>query len=181
MLAASVYIIETIRTQMIRRILISILLLILVAIVATAGLLQLHHNAWVALGESPVLWDWMYALLEGLVPFAVAQYVAVAGAFALAWVLRPGKWRLFCNLLIAWGITWLPVVVLSTGDVTASSGGPFNFPMSMFAVPFFAFICLVELGLALIFRAIRSSRGKVASTVEQMIKQTDDSKEGDRS
>ena len=119
--------------------------------------------------------------MEGFIPFAMAQYVAVAGAFALAWVLWTGKWRLFRNILIAWGITWLPVVILSTGDVTASSGGPFNFPMSMFAVPFFAFICLVELGLALIFRAIRSSRGMVAPTVEQMIKQTDVSKEGDRS
>ncbi len=76
---------------MIRRIFISILLLILVAIAATIGLLHLHHNAWVAQGESPLLWDWMYALQEGLIPFAVAQYVAVAGAFALAWLLGAGK------------------------------------------------------------------------------------------
>lgn len=145
---------------MIRRIFISILLLILVAIAATIGLLHLHHNAWAAQGESPLLWDWMYALQEGLIPFAVAQYVAVAGAFALAWLLGAGKWRLFRNILIAWGFTWLPVALISTGDVTASSGGPFNFPMSMFAIPFFAFICLVELGLALLIRAFRSSRGK---------------------
>ena len=145
---------------MIRRIFISILLLILVAIAATIGLLHLHHNAWAAQGESPLLWDWMYALQEGLIPFAVAQYVAVAGAFALAWLLGADKWRLFRNILIAWGFTWLPVALISTGDVTASSGGPFNFPMSMFAIPFFAFICLVELGLALLIRAFRSSRGK---------------------
>ena len=145
---------------MIRRIFISILLLILVAIAATIGLLHLHHNAWAAQGESPLLWDWMYALQEGLIPFAVTQYVAVAGAFALAWLLGADKWRLFRNILIAWGFTWLPVALISTGDVTASSGGPFNFPMSMFAIPFFAFICLVELGLALLIRAFRSSRGK---------------------
>lgn len=145
---------------MIRRIFISILLLILVAIAATIGLLHLHYNAWAAQGESPLLWDWMYALQEGLIPFAVAQYVAVAGAFALAWLLGAGKWRLFRNILIAWGFTWLPVALISTGDVTASSGGPFNFPMSMFAIPFIAFICLVELGLALLIRAFRSSRGK---------------------
>ena len=90
---------------MLRRIFISILLLILVAIVATIGLLHLHQNAWVEQGESPLLWDWIYVLLEGFIPFAMAQYVAVAGAFALAWVLWSGKWRLFRNILIAWGIT----------------------------------------------------------------------------
>ncbi len=153
---------------MIRRILISILMLILVATVATLGLLHLHYKAWAALGESPILWDWMYVLTEGLVPFAVAQYVAVAGAFALAWVLWPGECRLLRNILIAWGITWLPVAFLSTGDITASSGGPFNFPMSMFAVPLFAFFCLVELGVALLFRAFRSTQGKVNPTVERM-------------
>ena len=178
--AGSVYIIATLHTQMIRRISLSILLLILVAIVATVELMQLHHNAWVAQGESPVLWDWTYVLMEGLIPFAVAQYVAVAGAFALAWVLWSGKWRLVRNILIVWGITWLPVVVLSTGDVTASSGGPFNFPMSMFAVPFFAFICLVELGGVLLFRAFRSTRGKVNPTAKQLTKQTYVSQGGDR-
>ncbi len=165
---------------MIRRIFISILLLVLVAIVATMGLLHLHHNAWETQGESPVLWDWMHALLDGRVPFAVAQYVAVAGAFSLAWVLWSSKWRLFRNLLIAWGITWLPVVVLSTGDVTASSAGPFNFPMSMFAAPLFAFICLVELGIALLIRAFRTTRGKANPAAEQLTKQTYVSQGGDR-
>ena len=164
---------------MIRRILISILMLILVATVATLGLLHLHYKAWAALGESPILWDWMYVLSEGLVPFAVAQYVAVAGAFAFAWVLWPGECRLLRNILIAWGITWLPVVFLSTGDITASSGGPFNFPMSMFAVPLFAFFCLVELGVALLFRAFCPSRRLSNPTTERMIKQTDDLSQGD--
>ena len=145
---------------MIRKTFISFLLLTLVAIGATVWLMQLHHHAWIAQGESPILWDWTYVLMEGLIPFAVAQYIAVAGAFALAWVLLPGKWRLFRNILIAWGITWLPVVFVSTRDVTASSGGPFNFPMSMFAAPLFAFICLVELGIALLIRAFCSTRGK---------------------
>ena len=153
---------------MIRKTFISFLLLTLVAIGASVGLLQLHHNAWIAQGESPVLWDWTYVLMEGLIPFAVAQYVAVAGAFALAWVLWDSKWPMLRNLLIAWGITWLPVAIISTGDVTASSGGPFNFPMSMFAAPLFAFFCLVELGAALLFRAFRSTRGKVNPTAEQV-------------
>ena len=152
---------------MIRRILISISLLLLVAIVATMWLLQLHHHSWVAQGESPVPWDWTYVLMEGLIPFAVAQYVAVAGAFALAWVLWDSKWPMLRNLLIAWGITWLPVAIISAGDVTASSGGPFNFPMSMFAAPLFAFFCLVELGAALFFRVFRSTQGKVNPTVER--------------
>lgn len=147
---------------MVRRIFISTLLLILVVIVATIGLLHLHHNAWVEQGESPGLWDWTCALLEGIIPFAVAQYIAVAGAFALAWVLWSSKWRMFRNILIAWGITWLPVVIIATGDVTVSSGGPFNVPGSMFAAPLFAFFCLVELGLVLLFRAFRTPRGKVS-------------------
>ncbi len=155
---------------MIRRILISISLLLLVAIVAMMWLLQLHHHSWVAQGESPVLWDWTYVLMEGLIPFAVAQYVAATGAFALAWVLWSSKWRLVRNILIMWGITWLPVAIISTGDVTASSGGPFNFPMAMFAAPLFAFFCLVELGAALLFRAFRSTRGKVNPTAEQVKK-----------
>lgn len=155
-------------TQMIRRISCSILLLILVAIVATVGLLILHHDAWVGNGESPALWDWMYALLEGLIPFAVAQYVAVAGAFALAWVLWSSKWRLLRNLLIAWGITWLPVVIISTGDVTASSGGPFNFPTFMFAVPVFGILCLAELGVALLFQWRAAARGRLRFTDERM-------------
>ena len=153
---------------MIRRTFISFLLLIAVSIVATMGLLYLHREAWVAQGESPLLWDWTYVLLEGLIPFAVAQYVAVAGAFALAWGLWSGKWQLFRNILIAWGITWLPVVFVSTGDVCASSDGPFNFPMSMFVVPLFAFFCLVELGLALLFRAFRRSRCKVTPMAQRI-------------
>ena len=165
---------------MIRKTVISVLLLTLVAIGATTGLMQLHHNAWVAQGESPILWDWTYVMLEGIIPFAVAQYVAVAGAFALAWVLWSSKWRLFRNILIAWGITWLPVVFVSTRDVTASSGGPFNFPMSMFAAPIFAFFCLVELGVVLLFRAFRTTRGKANPAAEQLTKQTDVSQEGDR-
>ncbi len=166
--AASVYLLEKSKTRMIRKTFISFLLLTLVAIGASVGLLQLHHNAWIAQGESPVPWDWTYVLMEGLIPFAVAQYVAVAGAFALAWVLWNSKWPMLRNLLIAWGITWLPVAIISTGDVTASSGGPFNFPMSMFAAPLFAFFCLVELGAALLFRAFRSTRGKVNPTAEQV-------------
>ena len=160
---------------MIRRILISISLLLLVAIVATMWLLQLHHHSWVAQGESPVLWDWTYVLMEGLIPFAVAQYVAAAGAFALAWVLWSSKWRLIRNILIMWGITWLPVAIISTGDVTASSGGPFNFPMSMFAAPLFAFFCLVELGAALLFRAFQPSHCKVNPLTAQIKNQNESS------
>ena len=119
---------------MLRRGLISVLLLITVAIAATVLHLHLHRAAWMEQGESAILWDWVYAMQDGLIPFAVAQYVAVAGSFALAWVLRLNEWRLLRRLLVAWGITWLPVAIVATGDVTASSAGPFNFPMSMFAV-----------------------------------------------
>ena len=143
---------------MTRRSLISILLLILVAISATSLHLILHRNAWVEQGESPLLWDWTHALMEDLIPLAVAQYTAVAGAFVLAWVLWHSKWHMLRRLLIAWGITWLPVALISSGDVTASSGGPFNFPMSMYAAPLFAILCLVELGIAILIRSIQRAR-----------------------
>lgn len=146
---------------MMRRLFTSLFLLILVAIVATIGHLHLHREAWVAHGEEPLLWDWTNALMEGCIPIAVALYVATAGAFALAWVLWSGEWRLTRNLLIAWGITCLPMGIIATGDVTASSGGPFNFPMAIFAIPFFAFVCLVELGRALLYQAFQRSRCKV--------------------
>ena len=146
------------QTQMTRRSIISILLLILVAISATSLHLILHRNAWVEQGESPLLWDWTYALMEDLIPLAVAQYTAVAGAFALAWVLWHSKWHMLRRLLIAWGITWLPVALISSGDVTASSGGPFNFPMSMYAAPLFAILCLVELGIAILIWSIQRAR-----------------------
>ena len=170
-----IYIIGKSKTRMIRKTFISFLLLTLVAIGATVGLMQLHHNAWIAQGESPVLWDWTYVLMEGLIPFAVAQYVAAAGAFALAWVLWSSKWRLVRNILIAWGITWLPVVFVSTKDGCASSGGPFNFPMSMFAAPLFAFFCLVELGAALLFRAFQPSHCKVNPLTAQIKNQNESS------
>ncbi len=153
---------------MLRRGLISVLLLITVAIAATVLHLYLHRAAWIEQGESAILWDWVYAMQDGLIPFAVAQYVAVAGAFALAWVLRLSEWRLLRRLLVAWGITWLPVAIVSTGDVTASSAGPFNFPMSMFAAPIFAFFCLVELGVALLIRAISIHRSKVNPIAERL-------------
>lgn len=143
---------------MIRRSFFSTLLLILVGLAATVLHLELDRESWVAQGESPHLWDWTEALLNSHILLAVAQYVAVAGAFALALVLWHSKWRMLRNLLIAWGITWLPVALISTGDVTASSGGPFNFPMSIFAAPIFALICLVELGIAILIRGFRHSR-----------------------
>lgn len=154
---------------MIRRTFTSLLLLILVAIVATIGLLHLHREAWKAHGESPLLWDWTDALMEGRIPIAAAQYIATAGAFTLTWVLWSSKWRLLRNLLIAWGITWLPVAFVSTGDVRASSDGPFNFPMAMFAILFFGFVCLVELGLALLFHAFQRSRCKANSIAEHIV------------
>lgn len=86
---------------MLRRGLISVLLLVTVAIAATVLHLHLHRAAWMEQGESTILWDWVYAMMDGLIPFAVAQYVAIAGAFALAWVLRLSEWRLLRRLLVA--------------------------------------------------------------------------------
>lgn len=145
------------RSQTIRRCCISALLLILVAVAATVMHLILHHNAWVEHGESPLLWDWAYILLNSPILFAVAQYAAVTCVFTLAWVLWHSKWRVLRNLLIAWGITWLPVAITSTGDVTVSTAGPFNFPMAMFAAPLFAFFCLQELCIAILIQTTQRS------------------------
>ncbi len=153
-----------------RRIVLSILLLLAVSAVATIVLLHLHREAWAAHGEAPLLWDVAYVLMEGSIPFAVAQYVAVAAAFALAWVLWLSPFRLLRNICIAWGITWLPVAFIATGDVTASSDGPFNFPESMFVAPIFAFFCMAELGFALLFRVFQAPRCKANPLAERMKK-----------
>lgn len=160
---------------MIRKTFISVLLLITVGIMAAIGHLFLHREAWVAHGEDLALWDWTYTLMDGRIPIAVAQYVTAAGAFALAWVLWDSKWPMLRNLLIAWGITWLPVAIISTGDVTASSGGPFNFHMSMFVAPLFAFFCLIELGGALLFRAFQPSHCMVNPLTAQIKNQSESS------
>lgn len=156
------------KTQIIRRGSISALLLALVAIVATAAHLYLHREAWIAQGESATLWDWTDAMWHLRVPFAAAQYVAVVTAFALAWMIWNTQWRLFRNILIAWGITWLPMAITATDDVTASFGGPFNFPLCMFAAPIFAFFCVVELVIALIiYAAIIAHRCEAKPSAKQ--------------
>ena len=159
----------------IRRFLLSLPLLLVVAVTATTLLLLLHQQAWIAHGESPSLWDWKYALLDVNRLFAVAQYIAAAGALTLAWVAWDCRWRPLRYILLSWGITWLPVVAVATGDVTASTSGPFNFPMAMFAAPIFAFFCLVELGIILLLSAMHTRRSKVNPVAQQLAKRAVDS------
>ncbi len=159
----------------IRRFLLSLPLLLVVAVAATALLLYLHRESWIAHGELPGLWDWKYTLLDETLLFAVAQYLAVAGALALAWVSWNYRRRPLRYILLSWGITWLPVVAVATGDVTASASGPFNFPMFMFAVPIFAFFCLVELGIILLLSAMHTRRSKVNPVAQQLAKRAVDS------
>ena len=154
---------------MIRRILISLLLLATVAAAATAIHLHLHRAAWTEQSESPILWDWTAAIFEGQLPFAVAQYTAIAGAFALAWVCRHSQWRVVRRILIAWGITWVPVALISSADVTASSAGPFNFPMSMFAAPIFGLFCIAEAVFILLLNSVRPASSKI-SPLSQILK-----------
>lgn len=154
----------------IRRFLLSLPLLLVVTVSATALLLHLHQQAWIAQGESPTLWDWKYALLDVNLLCAVAQYLAAAGALTLAWVAWDCRWRPLRYILLSWGITWLPVVAVATGDVTASTSGPFNFPMAMFAAPIFAFFCLVELGVILLLSAMHTRRSKVNPVAQQLAK-----------
>lgn len=154
----------------IRRLLISLPLLLVVAVTATTLLLHLHQQAWIAHGESPSLWDWKYAILDVNLLFAVAQYLAAAGALTLAWISWDCRWRPLRYILLSWGITWLPVVAIATGDVTASTSGPFNFPMAMFAAPLFAFFGLAELGIILLFHGIRAPRNKDNPLAKQLAK-----------
>jgi len=73
-------------------------------------------------------------------------------------------------ILLAWGITWLPVALIATGDVMASSDGPFNFPMSMFAVPLFAFFCLVEAGIIILLHRYSMSWSPKVNLTAQKLK-----------
>ncbi len=172
--SACVYIIGRVsphRTVMKKRLGISFLLLVLVAIIATSVHLYLDRWAWSEHGESPLLWNWQAAVMDGRVPWAVAQYMAMAGAFALAWIGWDCKWRPQRYILITWGITWIPVALISSADVTASSAGPFNFPMSMFAAPLFGFFCLVELVFILFICAYSTHRAKTHPIAQMLSKQ----------
>ncbi len=153
-----------------RRFLISLPLLGVVAIASTALLLHLDREAWIASGVSPALWDWKYTMMDGNLLFAVAQYLAAAGALALAWISWNCRWRPQRYILLAWGLTWLPVVLIATGDVMASSAGPFNFPMSMFAAPLFAFFCLVEAGIIILLHRYSMSWSPKVNLTAQKLK-----------
>ena len=147
---------------------ISVLLLVLVGIVATGVHLYLYHEAWVEQGESVPLWDWSQAIWNLRVLIAAAQYVAVVTAFALAWMIWNTQWRLFRNILIAWGITWLPMLIIATDDVTSTFSSPFPVPLCMFAGPVFAFFCVVELVIALIiYAAIIAHRCEAKPSAKQ--------------
>ncbi len=153
-----------------RRFLFSLPLLAVVALSATALLLVLHRQAWLAHGESPLLWDWKEAVFDGSIPWAVVQYVAAAGALALARILWSFQWRPLRYILLAWGITWLPVALIATGDVMASSDGPFNFPMSMFAVPLFELFCLAEAGIIILLHRYSMSWSPKVNLTAQKLK-----------
>lgn len=151
-----------------RRFLLSLPLLAVVALSATVLLLHLHRQAWLDHGEEALLWDWKEAVFNEHIPWAVVQYVAAAGALALARISWSFQWRPLRYILLAWGITWLPVALVATGDVTTSSAGPFNFPMSMFAVPLFGLFCLAEAGIILLIHAIHPSHSKDNPVAQQL-------------
>ena len=170
--SACVYIIGRVsphHTVMKKRLGIPFLLLVLVAIIATSVHLYLDRWAWSEHGESPLLWDWQAAVMDGRLPWAVAQYVAIAGAFALAWIGWDCKWRPQRYILLTWGITWIPVALISSADVTASSAGPFNFPMSMFAAPIFGLFCIAEAVFILLLNSVRPASSKI-SPLSQILK-----------
>lgn len=152
-----------------QRLAIYVLLLVLVTIIATIVHLYLDRCAWIEHGEEPLLWDWQEAIFNGRIAWAVTQYIAVTNAFALAWLCRNSKSRMTRYLLLAWGTTWLPVALISTADVTASSAGPFNFPMSIYVMPIFALFCIAEAVLLLLFRFLITPGRKNNPLAEQIV------------
>ena len=94
--------------------------------------------------ESPALWDCTCALSDASLWIAVAQYMAVSTAFLLAWLVWNWPGHKLSYILLAWGITWLPMAWVATEDCARLPDGPIDLPLYLFASPFFAVFCVAE-------------------------------------
>lgn len=72
----------------------------------------------------PELWDWREALLNAQLWMAVAQYVAITTAFVLAWLVWHWPGHKLSYILLAWGMTWLPMAFVSRQIVRACRMDP---------------------------------------------------------
>ena len=115
---------------------------ILVSVVAGMWLLTEVRAALVSWGTE--VWDWQYQLSDWDFLFAWAQYMVICTAFLLAWLCWNWPRHKISIMLLVWGITWIPVALVSSCDLLASPAGPMNLPLSMYAVPLFGGICLFE-------------------------------------
>ena len=122
----------------------------LVLACALYGHVVLHYATWCQWAE-PGLWELSHALCDAQVWLAVAQYMAVSTAFLLAWVVWPWPGHKLSYILLAWGITWLPMAIGCTEDCTRLPHGPMNMPLCLFAFPFFALLCVMEAVLIGVF------------------------------
>lgn len=119
----------------------------IIVLVVLALALWLHmvidYALWCQISY-PELWDWREALLNAQLWMAMAQYVAITTAFVLAWLVWHWPGHKLSYILLAWGMTWLPMAFVSTSDCARLPYGSMNMPLSLFAFPFFALFCVME-------------------------------------
>ena len=117
---------------------------LLLAIVVLVFLLFMDRAADISWGVPPGLWDWQVAVRDSSLLMAWGQYMVVGAAVLLAWLCwhRPG-YRLSI-ILLAWAVTWLPMVGACTFDMLDSPNGPWNLPMGYFLFMPLALTCLLE-------------------------------------
>lgn len=119
----------------------------IIVLIVLALALWLHmvidYALWCQISYSE-LWDWREALLNAQLWMAMAQYVAITTAFVLAWLVWHWPGHKLSYILLAWGMTWLPMAFVSTSDCARLPYGSMNMPLSLFAFPFFALFCVLE-------------------------------------
>lgn len=121
---------------------------------ATMFHLYLNRLRWVRDGESAMLWDWTAAIRDTDVCLATVNDGVVLVLFTGLLLFRRLCYPWAAWLCGAWGVTWVLVASVCTGDLTRSAAGPMNIPMVVFAFPMACLLCLLEAGVLLLMRAV---------------------------
>lgn len=126
-----------------RKLLVAVIIEVIVLALALWLHMVIDYAVWCQM-ECSALWNWRESILNGQLWMAVAQYVAITTAFLMAWLVWHWPGHKLSYILLAWGMTWLPVAFVCTSDCARMPHGPMNMPLSLFAFPFFALFCVLE-------------------------------------
>lgn len=121
---------------------------------ATVFHLYLDRLRWVMDEESAMLWDWTAAIRDTDVCLATVNDGVVLALFTGLLLFRKLRCPWAAWLCGAWGVTWVFVALVCTGDLTRSVAGPMNIPWFVFVFPMCCLLCLLEGGVLLLLRAV---------------------------